>query len=67
MITAMGASLPSFMVKIVISASLRSPFSSKLIWPVAPLKLLLASSGRYFAGSAELAFFIASISRFAPS
>ena len=31
--------MPSFMVKIVISASLRSPFSSKAILPVAPLKL----------------------------
>ena len=64
---AIGSILPPFMVKIVISASLRSPLSSNSILPVAPLKLSLASSGRYFAGSAELAFFIASISMFAAS
>jgi hypothetical protein len=34
--TAIGSSLPSFIVKIVISASLRSPLSSNSMWPVAP-------------------------------
>ena len=35
--TAIGSTLPSFSVKIVISAFLRSPFSSNSILPVAPL------------------------------
>ena len=64
---AIGSSLPPFMVKIVISASLRSPFSSNEILPVAPLKSIFATSGRYFAGSEELAFFMASIRMFAAS
>src|SRR5881397_2866812 len=34
---------------------------------VAPAKSIFCRTGRYFAGSAELAFFIASISRFAAS
>ena len=41
-----GSSLPPFIVKIVISASLRSPFSSKAIGPVAPLKLDLLQLGQ---------------------
>ena len=35
--TPIGTTLPSFSVKIVISAFLRSPFSSNSILPVAPL------------------------------
>jgi hypothetical protein len=65
--TARGSILPAFIVKIVISASLRSPLSSKAILPVAPLYSIFASSGRYLAGSGELAFLIASISSFAAS
>ena len=34
--TAIGSSLPPFIVKIVISAFLRSPLSSNSMWPVAP-------------------------------
>ena len=55
------------MVKIVISAFLRSPFSSNSIVPVEPVKLIFCSSGRYYYGSLEFAFFIASIRRFAAS
>jgi hypothetical protein len=55
------------MVKMVISASLRSPLSSKAIGPVAPLYVIFCSSGRYFFGSLESAYFIASISMLAAS
>ena len=64
---ASGVILPSLRVKMVISASLRSPFSSNFMLPLAPLKSMAASAGRYLAGSAESAFFIAAISRLAAS
>ena len=67
LITAIGTILPPCMVKMVISASLRSPLPSKEIAPVAPLKAIFCSSGKYLAGSAESAFFIASIRRLAAS
>ena len=55
-----GTTLPPCSLKIVISASLRSPFASNATLPVAPLKLTLESSGVNLAGSVEFAFFIAS-------
>ncbi len=64
---AKGVTLPSFIAKMVISASLRSPFSSNWMLPEAPLKLIAASAGRYLAGSVESAFFIASIISIAAS
>ncbi len=60
---AMGAILPPFMAKIVISASLRSPLSSNWMLPLAPSWLMVASTGRYLAGSDESAFFMAAINR----
>ena len=64
---ATGSTLPFFIWKIVISASLRSPLSSNSMWPVAPSNEIFASSGRYFAGSVESAFCIAAIRMFAAS
>src|SRR6185312_9628498 len=58
---AIGVTLPFSILKIVISASLRSPLESNCTWPVAPLKETLKSSGANLAGSVESAFFIASI------
>ena len=64
---AIGSTLPFFIWKIVISASLRSPFSSNSILPVAPSYEIFATSGRYFAGSVESAFCIAAIRMLAAS
>jgi hypothetical protein len=50
---AIGSTLPFFIWKIVISASLRSPFSSNSMWPVAPSYEIFCTSGRYLAGSLE--------------
>jgi len=58
---AIGTTLPPCSLKIVISASLRSPFASNCTVPVAPVKLSLKISGVNLAGSVESAFFIASI------
>ena len=58
---AIGFTLPFSSLKIVISASLRSPLASNSTLPVAPVKDTLKISGANLAGSTESAFFIASM------
>jgi hypothetical protein len=59
--------LPPWKRYIVMPPSRMSPFLSKAILPVTPEKLSFCSAGRYFAGSAESAAFIASIRDIAAS
>src|ERR1700686_3521133 len=59
--------LPFLTSKIVSSPFVKSPFLSNSMSAVSPGYLILASAGRYFAGSVELAAFIAAAIPITPS